>query len=509
MGAIFEILLRTMAIHKTDRFSNLFQLLAVAFILFGIVLRVVIFLQDRNLFIDEANVARNIYERSFWELALPLSYEQYAPPVFMWMLKLSAVCFGYDELSLRLYPLLASLVSLGLIYLVLKKLNGTLTAWYAVGLFVVSFISLRYSTELKQYISDVMVVLGLILVALHHELSHTSRRRFLITWIVVGTVGIWAAMPSVFVLFGVGCYYFVESILRKDNRGMATIVLTALFWLAQFAIYYALILQPQIDSNYLQGFHHDFFLIAWPQSAADWEHNRQLLTNLVQEAGGYNGYALNFNLAMLLLGTVAFFVKGGPKALLVVAPLLAVIFAAALKQYSLIIRVALFILPLLLILIAYGIDTLLRLKPKVLSLVFLPLGLFFIHELSSVKLMLRGYETEQIVDAMHFVRQHGLRNGQGLYLHNGARPAFIYYTQMHPEKDQWKDIKDAHLLSWDANFEQLSRSADSLNAFIFTSVDPAELKAKVEIIARYNQLIASLDKPGCHVYIYRKRQFDY
>ena len=62
----------------------------------GVVLRLVYYFQDYDLIIDEANIARNLAERSFTGLCSPLSYEQYSPPSFLWIEKLMTLAFGFS-----------------------------------------------------------------------------------------------------------------------------------------------------------------------------------------------------------------------------------------------------------------------------------------------------------------------------------------------------------------------------------------------------------------------------
>ncbi len=50
----------------------------------GAGVRVAVYLQNRSFFLDEANLARNIAERSLGDLTQPLHYEQFAPLVFLW-----------------------------------------------------------------------------------------------------------------------------------------------------------------------------------------------------------------------------------------------------------------------------------------------------------------------------------------------------------------------------------------------------------------------------------------
>src|SRR5690606_18886085 len=138
-------------------------------------------------------------------------------------------------------------------------------------------------------------------------------------------------------------------------------------------LYYFLILKPQIESNYLQNFHMDWFLYATPGNKGEWEHNLRVLRNLLEEAGGYNFVTLGFNTILLLTGII-FFTRNTSKSLLVTIPLFAVIVAAALNQYSLIPRVALFTMPLMLILIGYGMEQLMRVRFIAVPVIVVVLG---------------------------------------------------------------------------------------------------------------------------------------
>jgi 4-amino-4-deoxy-L-arabinose transferase-like glycosyltransferase len=72
----------------------------------GIAVRVAVWLQNRALFLDEANLARNFCERGLWDFFRPLDHEQYAPPLFCFFQKCSVLLLGQHEYALRLFPLL-------------------------------------------------------------------------------------------------------------------------------------------------------------------------------------------------------------------------------------------------------------------------------------------------------------------------------------------------------------------------------------------------------------------
>lgn len=490
---------------KADYIDSFFKILVFGIIATGIAVRIAVFLQNRNLFIDEANIARNIYERNFFQLALPLGYEQYAPPVFLWSLKLFTGIFGYGEMAFRLFPLLAGIGSFIVMFYLLKEIISYRSMWYPLALMAVAYLLIRYSTELKQYISDILVILSLMLLALKQDIFKTGKMKFLVLWMIAGTVAIWSAMPSVFILAGVGFYYLAEVLKRKEYEKIYILLVMGGFWIAQFVFYYFAILHPQIDSNYLQNFHQEFFLFATPESKEEWLHNGRVINALIKEAGGFNQTGVYFHIALILSGSILFFKKSLSRGILFVLPLMLVLLAAALNQFSLIPRVALFTMPLFLLLAGYGLDRLMTIRfwP-------VPVAVFLfcakkVYDHSSVNMAWNRTETEEITDAMQFVIQKGIHSGEDLYIHNGARPAFIYYTQMHPDSSRWAKIKNARLLMWDADYESIAQSARDTTGFILTSVYPEELERTQAIFRNHLKEAARLEKPGCHAFIFTKK----
>ena len=77
--------------------------LACAFLVAGIVFRLVQFFAARSLWLDESMLALNIASRSFGELLRPLDYNQVAPPLFLWLARLGVRLGGTNEMALYLY----------------------------------------------------------------------------------------------------------------------------------------------------------------------------------------------------------------------------------------------------------------------------------------------------------------------------------------------------------------------------------------------------------------------
>ena len=80
--------------------SKILKVIAIAVVALGIALRVAVYLQNRDISMDEANVARNLFERDFAGLLKPLFYEQFAPPVFLWIEKAVTVNWHLDFMRL-------------------------------------------------------------------------------------------------------------------------------------------------------------------------------------------------------------------------------------------------------------------------------------------------------------------------------------------------------------------------------------------------------------------------
>ncbi len=167
----------------------------------GLAARAVRFLLCFPLWDDEAFLCANFIGTSFADLLQPLDYHQVAPLGFL-AVELAAVkLLGFHEWSLRLFPFLCSMGSMVLFYHLSGRLLSGWSRVMAVAVFAVSYPGVRYAGEAKQYASDLLV--GLVLVVLLGQwLSH---RRML--WLALLAAFVPAALlfsyPAVFVAGGV------------------------------------------------------------------------------------------------------------------------------------------------------------------------------------------------------------------------------------------------------------------------------------------------------------------
>src|SRR5215211_3311084 len=121
------------------------------FMALGTALRVLEYVANRSLSIDESYLALNLIEKSPSELYRGLDFNQAAPIGFLEAEKLTIAIFGRDEYALRLLPLLASILAMLVFYRVAQKLLPPLAATTAVAAFALLDPLVYYSATAKQY----------------------------------------------------------------------------------------------------------------------------------------------------------------------------------------------------------------------------------------------------------------------------------------------------------------------------------------------------------------------
>lgn len=466
-----------------EKLERVCSIMLWAIILLGIALRIAVFLQNRTLIIDEANIARNLFERNYLQLLKPLNYEQYAPPTFLWIEKLSTQLFGFGELGMKVYPLLTGIAGLFIFRKVLLKLMPARAAWLPLLLMAVTYYYILYTTTIKQYVPDVMITLILVWLAISYDINTTKRSKFIGVWVLAGTLAVWSSMPSVFVLAGIGCYYGWVS-MRNKWYGFSSLLLSVLAWVVNFGLYYFLILKSQVGLKNLQDYHAKYFLFAWPDDAQEWQHNRMRIQEVIMSMGGYNYTYYKVYVTVLLIGLAVLLFRRTQVFFLLVVPVAITFMAAALNQFSLIERVILFMMPLLLIAFGYGFSLLMSIRYPVVQLLGIVLGIVMVKGYSELKLFNEKLPSPEITLGLDYIQQSGAGPGD-MFIHHAARPTYIYYTAIHPRKDEHRKLVGARELDWDDNYASIMRFYKGDKAyFLFTGGMDDEEWAK-----RNNELV--------------------
>ena len=420
----------------------------VILIFLGILLRLRQYLTGRSLWSDEAMLALNIVNRGVSGLFKPLDYDQGAPIGFLLVEKASHVLFGRNEYSLRLFPLLVGLASVWLFYHLLKQIIGGPGLLIALALFALNPRLIYYSSEVKQYILDVAVTIGLLLFASRLFGERPQKRDFAV-FAMAGFVALWFSHPALFVLAGIGLSLAIIYIQRRDFASLRLLSVVGVFWLTTIGFLYFLILNDLQQNAYMKEYWQYGFLPFPPWSNASW-FTRSIHENIGIQFG--IPYATYFVFGLMLMGWVILWRSGSKYAMTFGLILMVTLVASALQLYPVFERMILFLIPIGLILLGKAVEALYQSlqKERMLSM-FLVLALsgYLLYGplTTSISYFIHPKYFEHIRPAMGFL-QETWRSDDVMYVSNGAVPAFEYYAPMYElsdavyisnERDGYKD----------------------------------------------------------------------
>jgi uncharacterized membrane protein len=399
-----------------------------AFIILGILLRLRQYLFDRSLWLDESMLALNIIRRSPAELLKPLDYAQAAPVGFLWLEKLAVHYFGTGEMALRLVPLLCGIGSVLLFAVVARKLLLPTAVPIAVGLFSVSEPLIYYSSEVKQYSSDVAFALILYLAAIPLlEVSSGIACAMIIA--VVGGVAILFSNPTAFILAGLGLSAFWISARKRDQRALLLLLIPAAVWSCSFLVYYIFFLRNVLTQ------HRDLFFY-WrgafapfpPSSPSDVLWYASAFVNVLSYPmgplfPGIAAIAAVLGAAKLHTGNYGWF-------LLLLSPMAVTLMASWARCYPLENRLLLFMVPAIILLFAAGLETIHATTSKALPLLsVLFVGFLLLYPcLRGVWHFVKPKGVEEIKPTIEYVEKHRSK-GDIVYCYYAAAPALEYYTR--------------------------------------------------------------------------------
>jgi hypothetical protein len=207
----------------------------------GVLFRMVQYLADRPLWLDEGSLAANFRHGSVIGLFGPLANSQLAPPGFLVVEWVMVRVFGASGFALRFFPLLCGIASLFLFHGVARRCLRPRDVWIALGLFAVSADLIYFASEVKQYSTDVAVGLACYLMGMKVASRPATIRRYC-ALAAGGAAAVWFSYPSVFILAGMGVVLMATSLAARAWRTALLTSLACLTWAASFAAIYAVAL---------------------------------------------------------------------------------------------------------------------------------------------------------------------------------------------------------------------------------------------------------------------------
>lgn len=415
-------------------FSNhkekLFQVAIILVIVFGIIIRASKYLPAWSMRGDELAVTLNLINRSAIHLMTqPLDYEQAAPFGFLLTTKALLSLFGRSEYVLRLMAFLSGCISLILMNILLAKTGGRYGNVFGLSAFAVSHYLIYYSAELKQYSSDVLICLLLIWFFQKHLFKETKERDF---WElgVTGTLALCFSHPALFVLIAIGFTLLLH--YRKDKRKLVWIAAIGMVWAGVFLAIYLVLLRHQTTSTYLIEFWGNLASYMPIPPWRDFVWFPVAITHLFSNLGGLSGGFLVLA-AIYLFGLWIFLRERNWQWVMVLTiPIAINMFVSGFQKFPFHGRLIIYLLPLVYLVFAKGIDGLISLIRNRLAAVsvFFALSAFFLRPAiptANTYLLTRSYLQDDIKPVLSFISDNQ-QNDDLIYLHHSTAQQFDYYA---------------------------------------------------------------------------------
>lgn len=496
--------------------------LALVLIAVGILVRSIQYIANRSLWADEATLALNIINRPLVHLFKPLAYEQGAPLGFLAIEKLIVEILGDHEYTLRLFPFICGITSLFLFYQLAKRTIAPWAMVISVALFANLDHLIYYTTEVKQYSSDVTIALLLYLVLMKIRQPSLPHRQIIQVGLI-GAIAVWFSHPAIFVLVGVEASYWLSCWLNREPFNQWHRLWIYVTWLGSFLGVY-LISLAKLGSNQTLL---ESWSKAFPRSLLDISWLLTALSQMFITPLGFMPPLTLLAIFACLLGSFTLGRQHRDQVILLLSPLSITLVAAYLNKYPFRDRLLLFLAPSLILLIATGIYTLfknricippwLNLRPFTLLGIIL-LVLLLTPSLShTTQLIFQPEQRQEIRPVLKYIKKHQ-QPGDVLYIYQRGIHQFKYYAEKYEFKPEDYilgvddlDVHDGKKLSAKER-ERYKADLDRLrgNPRVWLLFSHARVKAENQMIRTYlDQIGDRLDtyrQPGAFVYLYDLRK---
>lgn len=406
----------------------------------GIFLRLYNYFVNRSFWMDEAWLALNITDRTFSGLLKPLIYRQGAPIGFLLIQKATITIFGNYDYTLRLFPILVGIAAVPLMYQVTKRYSTGYAPILSLGIFAFIEQLIYYSSEMKQYSSDVFATVVLLLFACRcfgDVKQHTQPHKTLVPLGVAGLVALWLSHPSVFILAGTFIALGLQFIKNKARREIKWLFFIAALWGLNLVLQYFVSLRTLAANNALLDFWQNSFMPMPPWNNPSWFYTHALI-GLINDTTSLPTTLIT--IALLSVGCISITIRKWQLGFIFIAPFFLALGASALHKYPYGGRMVLFTVPLMIFLLAEGIE---RIRAWLLtrnrfisvgSIVVLSVYLLYQPVIAAIQNVYSPKLGEHIKPVLSYLSQN--RQAKDLlYIYYGAKAAYMYYAPFyHLEK---------------------------------------------------------------------------
>jgi hypothetical protein len=285
---------------------------------------------------DEAFVGVNFITRDYAGMIRPLDYGQIVPLVFMWLELAISRLLGLSEWALRLLPTLASLAALLLFWRFSQRVLPGRAALLATGIFAAAYYVVRHGAELKPYSTDLLISLGLTMLAWRVFERPGVAWRWVLLILAAGSA-VWCSYPAAFVIAAVGL--LLTWLLAREKFSAGVLCGWVCFGLVSggsFLAMYLMYAKPHAEAaarlTEINMWAQAFPPLAHPLKLVVWLAAIHTGLMFAYPHGGVApGSVVTF--ALVVVGAIRLGRRNGPLTLLLLGPLPATLVAAAMKAY--------------------------------------------------------------------------------------------------------------------------------------------------------------------------------
>ena len=389
---------------------------------------------------NEATLANNIVDRPLAQLlGTPLGHHQAAAVGFLFIEKLAVTQFGASELSLRAFPLLCSIASLFLLWRAAQRLLPHASVPLVLAPFALAPPLIFFAAEAKQYSSDIAIALALMLLSLDLRDRATAAgitMRRAIVAALAGSLAVWLSQPAVIVVAGIGSALAIGMIASGEPRWRSPLAWVIASWVTSACA------ATFVSAHNLTPGTHEFMRTFWSDgfwplslrhpSSLTWPIGRFALL-----IGGQLGIPTSIGFACALVaagGIAATWRNEWRTSLLIAMPILVALGASAARLYPFAERLALFLVPWLLLLAAIGVTEMaaaVRSRGGGTLVIASSTLLVLAATLQSLITAPPVYRREEITPAIAYLHRAS-RTSDASYVYYGAVPAYAFYNARAP-----------------------------------------------------------------------------
>jgi hypothetical protein len=362
----------------------------------------------------------------------------------------------------------------------------------AVLVFALSPYIVNYAAEAKQYESDVFGAVTVLLLS-WWTMRNESRLLPLATLALFGAVWIWFSHPVVFILAGAWIQVIIFSIGRENRRLMVGAFIAECIWLISFGVSYLGFVKSLTTNDYLLDYwKHGFPTsqpLLWPFRTSLWA---------LDNPGGFQLSRLSASplaLILLLTGIVAIWKRHRSFYWCAITPFLFALFAATARKYPFQGRLILFLVPLMILTIGFGLEELARIGSRLRIPVLLASAAVLAFPVVGIVKVVRSSQRPStgIRPAIEYLTSHAANSGVTIYGEDYTIRYYLYRSRLKQESVSQKPIRAA----WSD-----PPTSDGSRWYMFVDVAPEAVESMVTRLGRQGVVVERLKFGAIQVFRY-------